>query len=491
MGQYKSECLKQISTEISPILTSIINKSFDTGCFPDCLKIGIIKPLYKSGDKQMVSNYRPISLLSIFSKVMEQLIKKRMVTFLTKFKILSDLQFGFREGRSTQDAIQFLTSHISDALDNSEACSCLFVDLSKAFDTVCHDTLLKKLKNCGLRGKMFDLMNSYLTNRKQRVNIDGTLSDERYIKFGVPQGTVLGPLLFTIYINDMLGLKLKGTLISFADDTVLFCKAKSWQLLKVQIEDDFVELKNWYQYNKLTLNVQKTKYMPFSTYKNFLPKLGNIKIANYEIPETTSFKYLGIKMDNSLRWDLHINELVQKIRGLLSRFSYLRDFLSTEQMRILYMSLVQSHLTYGILGWGGVSEVHLRKLNTIQKWFIKIIFGKDRTYPTNDLFSESKTLDLRQLYCLEILKNIKKEKITFNIGQNASTRRHALAYPTISHKTHGQRSLKYYSPRLYNMLPNDIKLIESCKSFKVKAKNWIFLKGRQAFNNLIDLKYIR
>lgn len=485
----RSEVIKEVAKEISKPLTSLINKCFENECFPKPLKDGIIKPLYKSGEKLEIINYRPISLISSIAKIIEKILKRRITKFLDKHKIISNHQYGFREGRSTEDAILKLTSHLYKALDSKTPALCIFVDLSKAFDTVSHKKLLEKIKCYGLRGKVYNILKSYLSNREQYVEIDGTLSSSRTITYGVPQGTVLGPLLFTIYINSLLHIDTAGTILSFADDTAILYTEKTWELLKTKTESDFKKIQQWFQYNKLTLNCDKTKYLPFTSYANNLPNLGPLSIdQNQQIPEAESIKYLGIIIDRHLRWDLQILNLIKKVRGLLTRFKYLQEYLEEKQLKILYYSLVQSQISYGIAGWGGVKDNHLEKLNTVQKWILKIIYNKKRTYPSDTLFKETNTLDIRQLFCLNMLLNIKRNKIKVQpIHHHYQTRekQHHYSRPR-SDKTIGQRNCNYLGPRLYETLPSYIKNIKNLKLFKAKVKKWLLDNERILFHDIIN-----
>lgn len=199
---------------------------------------------------------------------------------LEKYKIISTNQFGFMRNRSTEDAIACLTSNIYNALNQNECPMAVFLDLTKAFDTVSHEKLLEKLYNYGVRGKAHHLIRSYLSQRYQYTNVNGTESNAREIKYGVPQGTVLGPLLFIIYINDMLLLPTNGLKICFADDTTLFCTSKTWTDVKNKVEKDMDKITTWLNENMLTLNQDKSKYLCFICYADDQPKLGQIQIAD-------------------------------------------------------------------------------------------------------------------------------------------------------------------------------------------------------------------
>lgn len=485
----QSEVLNHIADEISAPLAYIINKSIDKGYFPKSFKIGVVKPLYKGGDNTDIGNYRPISVISNVAKVYEKILKSRFAKFIDKYKILSDRQYGFRNGKSTEDAIAKLTQYVYTSMDSSTPCACIFLDLAKAFDTVCHKKMFNKLQNYGFRGNVLNLIRSYFTDRRQHIKIDDKISHSRNINYGVPQGTVLGPIFFILYMNSILNLNIEGTMLSFADDTAILYRSNSWTNLKSNMENDLKKIKNSFDFNLLTINYTKSFYMPFTSYSNHLPNMGPIVINNNtRIPEAKSVKYLGIIIDRHLRWDLQIQNVVKKIRCLLSRFKYLKNYLAQAQLKTLYYSLVQSHLCYGILGWGGVTDNYLCNLNNMQKWILKIIYNKNLTYPTRDLYKDSGVLDLRQLFCLHIIIYTYKNRDDIkSIDHKYNTRyKQNSCLKSRSEKTIGQRNFTYLSPRLYDRLPGDIKHIEKIKVFKKKVKSWLLKTPRQIIHNIIN-----
>lgn len=484
----RAETLKEIKLEIVKPLTFLINLCFKTGCFPQVFKTSVIKPLHKSGSKLSMENYRPVSLLSNISKIIEKLIKSRLCNFLKKYDILSDHQYGFREGRSTEDAILELTSSIYNNLDKKIPTICIFLDLSKAFDTVCHSKLLEKLYNYGVRGPTYKLLKTYLSDRRQYVQLDEIFSSPETVTFGVPQGTVLGPILFTIYINSMLSLTTVGRIISFADDTAILYTSSTWQLLKETIETDFPKISSWLYLNKLTLNCGKTRYLPFCSYVNSLPKLGPLNVGlNSQIMESESIKYLGIMIDRHLRWNLQTKQLVTKIRGHIPKFKYLRDFLMLKNLKTLYYSQIESLLSYGIVGWGGVNECYLNSLQVVQKWVLKIIHHKTVTYPTDLLYKENEIKDIRQLYFQKILLLLFKGKIKLTTREPTYNTRSKdrIEFPR-SEKTIGQRSALYLAPRIYVLLPNEIRNIKNYMTYKKEVQRWIIKENRNVFKRMLN-----
>lgn len=492
----RAEILKEIAPSIAAPLKYIINTCFSTGICPSAFKVAVIKPIFKNGDRLDVGNYRPISLISNIAKIFEKILKNRITSFLNKFNILSEKQFGFREQRSTQDAIAYVIEKIYKHMNISKPTLCIFVDLAKAFDTVSHIQLLEMLEAIGFRGIPYNLMQSYLSNRQQCVNIGSTLSNKKTIEYGVPQGTVLGPILFNIYLNSLFNLPLCGDIISFADDTVVIYSDNNWRVLKEKAEQDFKKIINFFNSKLLTVNYAKTYYVPFTSYRTNLPDYHtlDIELENTEvhIQCAQKVKYLGIYIDSYLRWDAHTNYVTNKLRTLLHKFKYLAQILNITQLSTLYYALVETHLTYGIIAWGGVTNSHLSQLEKIQKYILKIIYKKTYTYPSDQLFLESEMFDIRQLFCLAIL--IRQHKNKSELDEIKHT--HHTRYRTYStrvpktEKTIAQRCYSYLGPKIYNIIAPAMKSINSVHLFRKKVKAWIRTKSRIYIHELIDPKYI-
>nr|CAH7721011.1 unnamed protein product [Callosobruchus chinensis] len=483
----RAETLKEISMEIAPILVYLINFSFSVGCFPDCLKMGKIKPLFKEGTEYDVNNYRPISLISNLAKIFEKIIKARMIKFLEDGKLLSAKQFGFRQGKSTEDAILNLCDQMYEAVDKNQASLCVFIDLQKAFDTVSHDKLMKKLREIGFRGSALNLLKSYLENRQQFVEIDGTNGNLRTVAWGVPQGTVMGPILFIIYVNNLLKTNFEGNLASFADDTVAFYSGEDWNSVKSKAEKDLSDITKWLEFNKLTLNITKTKFMTLTSNKYSTPNFEQLNVGpDVTINKTAKIKYLGIIIDSHLRWDEHIRYIVRKTRYLVTRFAYLKTYLHVKQLKTVYYALFQSQLNYGLVGWGGVRDCHLSVLEILQKWVIKVIFNKEKLYPTNQLYNESNIFDIRQLYFIKILSLVNKRKIDLHTIAHPQNTRQQQSYVLIPlmKKEIGHKCFKYLTAKFFNYLPSYLRASIHEKTFVTQLKTWIHTKDRQDIRNL-------
>ena len=251
--------IKASISEIAVPLSEVINLSLQTGIVPEKMKIAKIIPLYKSGDNQSYCNYRPISILPSLSKILEKTVYKRLTDYLNKYDILNTSQYGFRHGHSTSMALLDFVERIHEELDRKEYTIGVFLDLTKAFDTVNHNILLDKLEHYGIRGTPLLWFKDYLTNRKQYVHFQGTNSDMFDITCGVPESTVLGPLLFLIYINDINAASCKLSFTLFADDTNIFNKNSNLQQLIRSTNEELSKLSLWFKANRLSLNITKTK----------------------------------------------------------------------------------------------------------------------------------------------------------------------------------------------------------------------------------------
>lgn len=483
--------IKEIRDLISKPLTFIFNLSFECGIYPDALKRSIVTPVFKSGSQSDPNNYRPISVINNFGKVFEMSIKKRLNDHLKHNKVISDLQFGFREGVGTEDAIYHVTKFVYNSLDKNKKPLAIFIDLAKAFDTVSHDLLLEKLHSYGVRGVANDFFCAYLTGRQQRVKVNNELSDSRVVTCGVPQGTVLGPILFSVYMNELLNLKVKAKIISYADDTVLLCEGDNWEEVRVTSTVVFATIQQWLDQNLLTLNLSKTKFMCYSIYDLHLPDFQEMHIHSYQclldnkvncqcinsILATNSIKYLGIIMDKNLKWCEHIDQLNKKLRKLISYFYKLRDIFPLQILKTVYLALAESILRYGICFWGGAFPTNLEILNVTQHFLLKILLRKHRRFSSEMLYKELEVFDINQLFIRSaLIFTYKKHDLKQLVVSNYNTRNRSnkLVQIPLATKTTTQRFLTYYGPKLYNILPLEIRTINSIKLFNKKVTRYLF-----------------
>ena len=383
-----TKLLKILTTLLSQPLTYLFNCSFATGVVPDNLKLARVIPVYKKGPRDIISNYRPISLLSVFNKILEKLMYTRIIKFLELNKVFFNGQFGFRSNHSTTHATLLITDKIQKAIENRLYSCGIFLDLSKAFDTVNHTILIKKLEYYGIRGIAKDWFCSYLTNRKQFVSIGNAKSEEKPITCGVPQGSVLGPLLFLIYINDFHNSATDIDFHLFADDSNLFSSHKSLQTLEANLNIALCGVNEWLCANKLSLNIEKSNFVIFHPPQKKVNHSVNLRINNMVIEEKKSIKYLGIIMDANLNWKNHIHELSKKISRGIGLLSKLRHFVSSHILTQVYYSIIFPYLTYGVLIWGNTYKTNLNPLIVLQKKAIRIITFSDFHAHTSPIFKE-------------------------------------------------------------------------------------------------------
>ena len=401
-----TKLLKQILPTIVSPLCHIFNLSLQTGYIPTQLKTAKVVPVFKSGDKNLYTNYRPISLLSSFSKLLEKLVARQMVGFLHKHNLLYKHQYGFRKAHSTSHPIIHFLNKIHNALNknNPELTLGIFLDLKKAFDTVDHSILLQKMDHYGFKGTVNLWFKNYLKDRQQFVNINGINSDTLAMSCGVPQGSVLGPLLFLIFINDLPNTTNFLTLL-FADDTTFQLSGQNVQELFQTANIELNKAAIWFQTNKLTLNVKKTKFILFRS-KNMQVDFSNInlKIGGSQIErigeqcDTKWFKFVGHHMDEYLTWEYQIAHVHSKLASANFAIAKVKNLLPRKIKLTLYNSLFKSHLEFGILAWGGVKSSKLKRIIVLQKKCVRNVGGKNHMAHTDPLFTSLNVLKFQDLF---------------------------------------------------------------------------------------------
>ena len=480
-------------------LAHIINISFLTGEYPEQLKIVKVIPIHKGGSTEDLNNYRPISLLSIFDKIIEKIMHKKLYNFLERHNILYQNQFGFRKNNSTVYALTQISEMIKTSIDTGKYGCGIFIDLRKAFDTVNHKILLDKLEHYGIRGNLLNWFHSYLTDRKQFVSINGQNSDLMDITCGVPQGSVLGPLLFLLYINDLPNISKILNFYLFADDTNIYYESKSLNEIEKTVNKELDKLYLWLNVNRLSLNLDKTNYIIFHPFNKKLKQHITIKINKKAIAEKEFIKYLGILLDSTLTWKYQISSICKKISRALGVMYKLRPFLPLNVMKNVYYSLIHSHINYAIEIWGLAFQTQIDKVFILQKRAMRMMTFNDQfpvvpgpLIPSDPLFVRLEIMKVNEMHKYQVAKFIYKSinKLTpvnfqlwFKINQEAHDHRTRsnfkiddntiiknLFIPSARTTNYGLKQIKVNGPRIWNSLPTHLKQATSLKFFLNKLK---------------------
>ena len=476
-----AKILKQSSPFIVSPLTHICNSMLSTGIFPGRLKYSIIKPIYKKGDKTLITNYRPISLLPVFSKILEKIVYKRLYYHLTLNSILVKEQFGFRYNSTTETAIFTLINNILLSLNNRILVGGLFCDLQKAFDCVNHNILLAKMEFYGITGVANRLMESYLRNRYQRVTINGgnnsndIYSKWKVVQHGVPQGSVLGPLLFLMYINDLpKSVSDMTSPILFADDTSFIIADHDETEFKLKTIKITNAINKWFCSNLLMLNCDKTYFLPFSTKTDTEINI-QVSFGNKKITTVQSLKFLGLNIDTTLTWKYHIGELSSRLNKACYAIRSIKPYMSLTVLRSTYFAYVHSIISYGIIFWGNSSCSDV--IFKIQKRIIRVIMNSKRNTSCRQLFKELNILPIQSQYIYSILLFVIKNKDQFLSNMQVhkiNTRQTFNLYVPTANLTMYQRGVYYSGVRIYNHLPTAIKdLSNDTKKFKLALKKYL------------------
>ena len=476
--------LQEAAEYVCEPLSYIFNISLSAGIFPDDLKIAKVIPLFKKGEKDKPSNYRPISVLPIVSKIFEKLVNARLITFLENNNVLFEHQYGFRRGYSTKHSLVNLMDQISKCVDNKQVTLGIFLDFAKAFDTIDHDILLQKLQHYGIRGLPLKWFSNYLVNRKQYVFLDGSKSEKEDILCGVPQGSVLGPTLFVIYINDLPKSSSYFHFRLFADDSNLFHTFESGlhNINLTESNDNLFDVVQWCDANKLTINHNKTKYVLFKNRRYCINVQGVLDIKGNILQKVNCANFIGINIDEHLTWKHHIDEICKKIRKDVGIIYKLRHFVTRQVLMMIYNAFILPHITYGIEVWGGTYTTYLNQIFVIQKRAVRAMTFKNHMDHSMPLFYECKILDLYKLYHLmictymyDLIHGTTPDDISLYcsyIGHCYETKQKINKNLVIwLAKTNiGKQCISHSGPLNWNLLENDIRNSLSRSTFRRKLK---------------------
>ena len=477
-------------------MIKLFNTCYKDGYFPDELKVAKVIPLYKNrGDITQLNNYRPISMLPTFSKLFEKLIQKNLLTYLNENNILNPSQYGFRSGHSTLHALITASENVYRALDQKHCTLGIFLDFSKAFDTVNHDILLSKLKHYGINDTMHKLFSSYLSNRFQYVSYGNTNSTLLPVITGVPQGSVLGPLLFIIFINDLSNISDAAKFILFADDANMFLSHYDRKIMYKQANDILFKIYEYCVSNRIILNLDKCCYIEFGNY-NRNDEL-HIGILNKKLENVKHCKFLGVHINEHMNWKDHMVYVKSQLSKATGTINTIKDYVPEKILRSLYFSLIQPYLIYCLPIWGSNHNcTEFNDIFVIQKRAIRIITNRtikiDKQYQhTKPLFQKTNILTVQNLY-FYLTSNECRKLIMCRLPvqvynfYDVSPRSNRLLLPLYKHSKLAQLSFIYNSTKIINyFLSQDIDYnsVSSHDVFKNNIKRHLMFRQSLSLKN--------
>jgi hypothetical protein len=491
--------IKLVAKNICRPITHIVNLSFEQGRFPEELKMSVVKPIFKKGDECDPCNYRPITIIPIISKILEKAMLKRLNDFLLKFNILHPQQFGFRKNSSTTTACFDLIRYVTENLNNKTPIASIFLDMTKAFDFVNHERLMRKLEKYGIRGKTYDWVKDYLKDRKQCTEISQIVYERnslvktqfrstfRINSSGVPQGTIIAPLLFLCYIND-LPHATQHKPILFADDTTLIIKCDKTEPYNETLNKALADTATWLKTNNLQINTIKTKIMEFRSYNTNELNI-QLKYDNEYIQNVDSFKILGIILDKHLNFKEHIDYICNRLERYVYALKRIRQTISTESALVAYYGYVSSVISYGLIIWG--NSVDMERVFILQKKCIRAINNAWFLDSCKPLFIKMKILPLPSIYIRDICLFVKSHSAWFKLYTDESRRPPRAQYLDLLHhppcRTYIYKQSAYnMSIVIYNSLPGNLKKLQG-HLFKKNLTEWLTEKCFYSLKEYLDI----
>ena len=458
-------------------ITQMIDNSIQKGVFPNELKLARISPIHKEGSYSEPSNFRPISSLLYLSKVYEKFFSLRLLKFCNKYSVISPNQYGFQNGLSTTDALINLTEQIYSALEEKQHFVAAIIDIKKAFDCVNHDILKAKLEKYGIRGTPLKWLDSYLTDRRCYVELGPYKSRVNIFNIGVPQGSILGPTLFLIYINNLPKISTTLNTQLFADDTIVSNSGSNIDSLALTTNEELLKLKDWTQANKLTIHAGKTKLLLVS---KRIPSQNNfsINLMDSNIVRDHTCKYLGIYLDDKLTFKDHIKHINSKISRYIGILYKIKDNLPVKTRLDYYYAYIYPYLSYNTIIWGCAYPSHIQPLVVLQKRAVRTISDAGFRDHTSPIFKQLKLLKIQDIYNFQLGMYMYKaqQRGEYTPQSLVHTRRSNLPRHPLRRLTSTQHSISYAGPLFWNQLPPSLRSTNNLNRFKKSLKEHLLDK---------------
>ena len=471
-----SRLLKDSFLALSDKLTLLFNLSLQTNTFPSQWKKSVVVPIPKTGDPHKKENYRPISLLPLPGKILEKLVHTQLTLFLEDNDLLTESQFGFRKQRSTTHAISQLLNQVYTNINRSVITAAVYVDFSKAFNCVQHPILMDKLGKLNLHHTVLAWITSYLTDREQRTLANNVYSTSQLVQQGVPQGSVLGPLFYVIYSNDIAEIIENSGFVFYADDTVLYSKQKSIHHAEAELQRDLNRLGDWCTANKIYINTEKTKVMFFGSKQKIASlNMPTLSINGESIQRAKTYTYLGIRLDEQLSMETHANSVIQRVSDKIYQLTKIRSFITKRAALLIYKNMILPILEYGDIFLHSATQKVRKKLQTLQNKALRCALGKEKIVSSDLLHTEAHLLKLQtrrhvhillHMYQLSQLPNFKLWKTHKTTGVKTRSSKKKLI--TLRRPTNEKykKSITYQGPKLWNSLPGCLQKLDSYHEFK-------------------------
>jgi len=485
--------LKMSASVISKPLEKVFNMSIEKGTFPSIFKEAKVTPIFKKGSKSDKNNYRPISILPVLSKIYEKHVSNHLQNFLEENNLIHTQQSGFRKKHNCETALTATIDNWIKAIDENKIVGSIFLDLTKAFDLVNHSLLLNKLQLYQFSSKSQKWFASYLKDRSQRVCVSGKLSKSSAITSGVPQGSVLGPILFIMYINDLPLHLQNSTTDMFADDTTVSAIGKSVDEVQSTLQNELKVAESWCETNTMIPNAQKTKSMFISASRHVQNKVQtisnqNLLLQGQLIEKSSSEKLLGVHIDKHLSWKVHVENTLKKCNSLLYLLLRIRYFINVHVRKLFFNAYILPHLDYCCTIWGNCSKDLLDSMLKFQKRAARIILNKDYDYPSDELFKELKWMKFsdrvtykKSLLVYMSINNIAPSYLNdkFTLSSNIHNRvlrsaNNSELYVPKPRLEFSRKSLSYSGAKIWNGLPLYIREATTIQQFKCLYLQWHF-----------------